>query len=259
MSPETLEGHADGGHLEYALTRVHARHGMRPAETDWARLEASRDLVSYLDQARAGPLAAWVATLGVAVDGHTIERSLRGEWRGYVQEVAGWHPCRWQPWLTWLAWLPWLALLAQLARAEVPPLWLLADPVCGPVAPGTHSERRAALERTALAPLAAGFDGGDSFAALWRRHWQALAPRSDTDTQRLQSSLLATLDRYAGALARSAESSAPRNELAFRLARLFRTAGGTAIATACHLALTALDLQRLRGGLAYRSLAGGAL
>jgi len=246
------------GDLDYALSRVHARHGSRLTEGEWRHLEASHDLASYLDAARTGALAPWVATLGVRADEHAIERALRMEWRRYVQTVTLWHPSVWQPWLAWLAWLPWLALLAQLARPEAPPLWLLADPVCGPVAPGTQAERRAALERTVLAPLAAGLDRAHSPTVLWRRHWQELAPASDSDTQRLQQALLATLARYAEALALASTSDVPRAALASALRRLFRAASGTVVATVCHLGLTGLDLQRLRGGLAYRCLAGGA-
>jgi hypothetical protein len=245
------------GPFEYALTRVRARHGSRLAESDWLRLEATRDLASYLELARALPLAPWVASLEAAADGHAIERSLRSEWRVYVQTIAGWHPLEWQPWIAWLAWLPWLALLAQLARPEAPPLWLLADPVCGPVAPGSPSERRVALERTALAPLAAGFAGGQSFAVLWRRHWQRLAPPGDEETRHIKDQLLVALARYAGASAAAASSDEPYRELASRLRRLFRAGGDTAITSACHLGLTALDVQRLRGGLAYRRLCGG--
>jgi hypothetical protein len=243
--------------LEYALTRVHARHGLRPAPSDWARLEAGRSLASYLERARGSPLAAWVATLDAASDGHSIERSLRSEWQSDVQLIAGWHPHVWQPWLAWLAPLAWLPLLAQLARPEAPPAWLLADPLCGPVAPGTPLERRAALERTALAPLAAGLARETSFAELWAQHWQRIAPRTRGDTRDWTYALLAMFDRYHHALVTASDGDGPGQTLAASLARLFRAADGTAIASACHIGLTALDLQRLRGALAYRCLAGG--
>jgi hypothetical protein len=249
MSPE--------GPFEYALTRIHARHGRRLGEGEWRSLEASRDLASYLEIARAGALAPWVAALDAAADGHAIERSLRSAWRDYVETVAGWHPRDWQPWLAWLSWLPWLALFAQLARPQAPPLWMLADPICGPVAPGSVPERRAALERSCLAPLAAGLGGGQSFAVLWRQHWQRLAPPSDEETRRAHDQLLTALARYAHASAAGNESDAPLRELASRLRGLFRSAGDTAITSACHLGLTALDVQRLRGGLAYRRLSAG--
>ena len=47
-----------------------------------------------------------------------------------------------------------------------------------------------------------------------------------------------------------------RNQLRERLKRIFRAAAGTPVATLCHLALMALDFERLRGGLVTRSLFG---
>lgn len=219
-------------------------------------LEGSRSVASYLERARASPLAGWVATFDAASDGHTMERSLRSAWQGYVEIVAGWHPRAWQSWLAWLASLAWLPFLAQLARPEAPPPWLLADPLCGPVAPGTVLERREALEHTAFAPLAAGLGGETSLAALWAEHWQSLVPRTHGDTRDWASALRAAFNRYLGALRSASDGDAPGQALGSRLSRLFRTAEGTAIASACHLGLVALDLQRLRGGLAQRSVPG---
>jgi hypothetical protein len=45
-----------------------------------------------------------------------------------------------------------------------------------------------------------------------------------------------------------------RDQLRERLDRLFRAAAGTVVATLCHLALMALDFERLRGGLVNRAL-----
>jgi hypothetical protein len=47
-----------------------------------------------------------------------------------------------------------------------------------------------------------------------------------------------------------------RNQLASRLQRLLRVAAGTVTVTVCHLALIALDLERLRAGLVRRCLFG---
>jgi hypothetical protein len=49
------------------------------------------------------------------------------------------------------------------------------------------------------------------------------------------------------------DTSAPyRHALALTLVRLFRKHGGSPAAVFCHLALVALDLERLRGGLIRR-------
>src|SRR5208283_3259988 len=48
------------GNLDYALARVHARHGQRLDEADWHRLETNRDLGLYLAALRSTALSDWV-------------------------------------------------------------------------------------------------------------------------------------------------------------------------------------------------------
>ncbi len=246
-----------GGNLDYALTRVAARHGQRPDADAWRRLEASRDMGNYVAAARSTALAVWVSSVADEHDCHVIESALRMQWQRYVEEVAAWHPRMWQAWLAWLAWLPTLSLLARLARPESAPQWLLADPLYGPIAPGSPADRVAALARSALAPLKPALAGRAAPGAAWNAHWRALQPRADIRTQQCLLQLRQLLAQHARALLRLADSAeSPRAELAYRLQRLFRGAAGTAIATVCHLALVALDLERLRGGLARRCLFG---
>lgn len=246
---------AADGSMEYALARVQAHFGRRLGETDWRMLEASRDLSHYLDAVRAGALADWVSALDLTRDCHAIERSLRIEWRHYVKRVASWHPQAWQPWITWLAWLPTLSLLAQLARAEPAPAWLMADPVCGPIAPGVPAERSTALQGTALAVFEPAISGRLAVGTLWRLQWLALTPRTDERTRQLLGNLSRAIGTYADQLARaSGSATAARQLLADRLTKLFRAGAGTVVATICYLALLALDLERLRGGLINRCL-----
>jgi hypothetical protein len=69
--------------------------------------------------------------------------------------------------------------------------------------------------------------------------------------------LLQAVQRHERDLKHAVDSAEPlRSELARRLERLLRLAAGTVIVTFCHLALVALDLERLRGGLARRCLFG---
>jgi len=239
--------------LDYALARVHAHYGRRLSHDDWLRLEVSRDLGHYLDAVRASALGGWVISLDLSSDAHAMERALRAEWRQYVEGVASWHPREWQLWLRWWVWLPVLSLLAQLARPEPAPAWMLADPVCGPIAPGGPAERSAALRTTALAPLEPAIMGRFPVAALWRAHWQALTPPADAHTRQLLGLLCRGIDAHVARLLEDGPAaSVLRGELTERLSRLFRAAAGTAVATACHLALLALDLERLRGGLVRR-------
>jgi hypothetical protein len=246
---------AGEGNLDYALARVHARHGQRLDETDWRRLEASRELGQYLDSVRASALTTWVTSLDPTRDAHAIERTLRLEWRQYVEGVAIWHPREYQPWLAWCAWLPVLSLLARLSRPEPAPTWLLADPLCGPVAPGSPAERAAALQKTELAPLAPAVLGRIPMGSAWLAHWQTLTPRSDAQTRQLVGRILRAIDTHLDRLLNNAaDTLALRKGLADQLMTLFRAGGSTTAATVCHLALLALDLERLRGGLVSRSV-----
>ena len=234
------------GNLDYALARVHARHGQRLDEAGWRRLETNRDL------------ADWVSSFDLQNDCHTFERVLRARWRRYVETMASWHPLVWQAWLAWLAWLPGLSLLQQLARPDPAPTWMLADPMYGPIAPGTSTDRAAALAKTALAPLEPALAGRSSPGAAWCAHWDALRPLSEAHTQHSLELLLHEMQRHEEDLLRAPDTAEPaRSELANRIQRLMRTAAGTVIVTVCHLALVARDLERLRGGLARRCLFGG--
>ncbi|MGO9933409.1 MAG: hypothetical protein ACLPV8_16585 [Steroidobacteraceae bacterium] len=245
------------GDLDYALARVAARHGQRLDEGAWRRLESSRNMAHYLAATRSTALGGWVSSIDVELDCHAVERALRVQWLRYVDGVAVWHPHVWQAWLAWPAWLPTLSLLAPLGRTDAVPGWLLADPLYGPIAPGTAADRATALEHTALAPLRPVLAGRTGLAAAWSAEWQALRPRSGAVTQHFLRRLMQAIEQHEQALLRAADSAEPqRRELADRLQRLFRAAAGTVIVTLCHLALVALDLERLRGGLARRCLFG---
>jgi len=245
------------GDLDYALARVAARHGQRLDEGAWRRLDASRNMSHYVAAVRSTALARWVGSIDPENDCHTIERALRVQWRHYVDGVAVWHPRAWQAWLAWLAWLPTLTLLAPLGRAEAVPRWLLADPLYGPMAPGTPADRAAALEHSALAALNPAVAGLTTLGAAWGRQWQLLQPQTEVRTGSFIQRLSTIIEEHEQALLRAADSAEPlRRELAGRLQRLLRAAAGTVVATVCHLALVALDLERLRGGLSRRSLFG---
>jgi hypothetical protein len=240
------------GNLEYASARVHALHGRLPEARDWRRLEASRDLAHFLESARNSPLSGWVSSFDTRQDVHAIERSLRSQWMGHVQRVASWHPREHQAWLRWLAFLPMLPLLAHLATPEPAAPWLLADPVCGGVAIGSPAQRAAALAKTPLAPLAPAINSSAPIAALWRQQWIKLTPRFDPDTQGHLDRLVAAVDQHASALSRGGSTPALRSRLGQRLQVLFRASSETVVATVCHLGRLAVDLERLRGGIAGR-------
>jgi hypothetical protein len=243
------------GNVDYALTRVQSQHGGRPDVNEWRRLEASHDLGQYLEATRSGIFGSWVSSLDRKRDAHAIERTLRAAWRSYVRTVAAWHPRRWQPWLTWLEWLPTLGLISRLEDAAPMPAWLLADPVFERGTGETSAERLAALKGTALAVYEPAISGRVPLGELWLTHWQALRPPVDAFTEQLLAKVLRAVQEHARILAEEgAHGVGLRDQLRERIEKLFRAAAGTIVATLCHLALVALDFERLRGGLVDRSL-----
>lgn len=239
------------GDMAYALARVHAHQGSSARPADWRRLEAARSLDEYLDAARSSPLAHWLSILERTPDVHGIDRALREAWRGYVAYVAGWHPSAWQPWLDWLKWLPWLSLLAQLRESDPAPAWMMADPVLGPVAPGTLADRLAALAGTPLAVFEAALRGRVELGELWLTQWHARRPGTDEETRDMLTRAVRAIEAL---IASPVEASVRREQLTSRLGRLFRTAGERIVASLCHLALARLELDRLRGGLITRAV-----
>jgi hypothetical protein len=243
------------GNIEYALTRVQSQYGNRPDSSEWRRLEASHDLGQYLEAARGSIFGPWVATLDRSREVHVIERSLRCAWRSYVRTVAAWHPQPWQPWLAWLEWLPTLGLIALLEHAGPVPAWLLADPILGPAVRRASAERPVAVKGTALTVFEPAIAGRVPLADLWLARWRELRPPIDAFTEQLLASVSRTVQEYSRMLAlEGADAVALRDQLRERLNKLFRAAAGTLVATLCHLALMALDFERLRGGLVNRAL-----
>ena len=243
------------GNVEYALTRVQSQYGNRPDASGWRRLEASHDLGQYLEVARNSVFGPWVSTLDRSREVHVIERTLRGAWRNYVRTVAAWHPRPWQPWVTWLEWLPTLGLIVLLEHAGPLPAWLLADPILGPAVRRASPERPIALKGTPVAFFEPAIAGRIPLADLWLARWLELRPPIDAFTEQLLARVCRAVQEHARMLAlEGADAVALRDQLRERLNNLFRAAAGTLVATLCHLALMALDFERLRGGLVNRSL-----
>jgi hypothetical protein len=241
--------------LEYALTRIQSQYGRRLTVSDWHRLESAHDLGQYLDGMRRGALAPLVSSLDRNREAHAIERFLRSAWARYVREVSAWHPRRWQSWLAWLEWLPRLGLMAQLARAEAAPAWLQADPLLRPVTGATRVERLAALTGAGLEVFEPGIAGRVPLDELWLARWRAFKPSADARTDELLKVTCEAVQNHARQLeSDGVDVTALREQLRERLEKLFRATSGTVVATLCHLALMALDLERLRGGLVTRSL-----
>lgn len=242
------------GSLEYAQARLSARYGERPDELAWRRLEHVRALPALLDLARASALSRWMAGFGAHSMPHEIDRTLRGHWRELVAEVAAWMPEDWQPAVRWCTTLVDLSVLQHLARGGELLPWMRDDPVYAELAERESAGFGAAPEGGALAPLAAAWGDADRIGSLWLAEWRRRIPQS----RRSDSDLLAEVGRALGAHLGAFRDRAVRDgwplrrTLQARLVLLFRRAMLDPAAAFVFLALSALDLERLRGEVLRR-------
>lgn len=236
----------------YAQARAQARLGERLTPTAWQLLEASGTLAQYLHAARSTALRERVRSLTAAASPHSIERSLRREWRAEVRRTASWVPERWRPavaWTTWLCDLPTLAHLEQ--GGEILP-WMADDKQLAPFAIDDSAIRQRELFTAGLGALAAG----DDVLTAWRQRFEALCPESDSGGRQLRD-FIDRIDIYRQEPeTRSGSRTAPGQLLEARAAWLVRRNFREAVTVFAHLLLVALELGRLRDGLVRRALFG---
>jgi hypothetical protein len=243
------------GSLEYAQARLQARHGQRAGEAHWHRLETTREFGALLDAVRGSPLRPWV--VGIAGPGAAqIEAVLRSHWRAAVAEVAAWMPLAWQASLSWCSVLPALPALQYLARGGEIAAWMGDDPDLRAVCAVGADERPAALGASGLGALAAAWATPQSLARAWGAEWERRLPRPLADVGDGMGRLAATLleHRAAFAAAPPGSGSLLRRALQARLTLLLRRATLEPAAAFVHVALCALDFERLRGELLDRAV-----
>lgn len=236
------------GSLEYAHARIWARHGERPDEATWRRIETTRDGGAVLEIARAGALARWLAGLGPTADVHGIERSLRGHWREQVAELASWLPERWQPAVDWCGTLIDLPLLQHLARGDPPPSWLADEAHLAALADG----RLAPSDPVRRLLDAARADPGALLPA-WHAEWLRRLPGATGLAVAAQLGPLLADHAAAFAAPATVDGWALRRTLQRRLDLLLRRTVGEPTEAFVHLALSALEFERLRGELLQRA------
>ena len=246
----------DCGSLEYAQARVLARHGQRLDEAGWRHVEALRDLAPLLELARGTALQPWLAGITAASHGHQIESALRGHGRALVAEVTAWMPEAWQSALAWCARWPDLAPLQHLARGGAPPPWLLDDEIFRELAGAEPSERAAALAGSALAPLAAAWAEPQTFGAAWLAEWRRRLPHPLPQAGEALAQVLQAILDHGRSFANAAPSQGwlLRRELQSRLTLLLRRSMLDPALAFIHVALAALELERLRAELLRRAL-----
>jgi hypothetical protein len=237
----------------YAQARLQARHARLPEAASWHALEASRSAGHYLAASRTGPLAHWTEGLDEDCNVQRIERQLRAMWRRYVGEVAHWCPARWQPATQWFGTLGELAVIDAACRRAGAQPWAQADEPLAALAQPDAARREPALRALRLTPFAALTDrspAGDA-AAIWLHQWQRLLPPALGDAALIQRPAEILLPRWLGNGGSRAANAEPAEG---QLRKLFRRHAASAVAVFAHLALVALALERLRGGLVVRSL-----
>jgi len=239
----------DAGSLEVAHARVWARHGQRPDDALWRRIEATRSLAGVLELAQGSALVRWLEGIGAAADIHAIELAMRRHWRERVDELAAWMPRPWQAAIEWCAVLVDLPTLHHLVRGETPLAWMAEDPLL-----------RGLVDASLPTPPALQrlFDVARAdpqrLFPQWRAHWQRCLPR-EAGRADLESTLVPLLAQHRAAF----ESPPPvdgwglRRALQARLAMLLRRTVVEPTTAFIYLALSALEFERLRGELLRRA------
>lgn len=243
----------------YVQARLHARHARLPGAAVWQVLEASRTAAHYLAQARAGPLAEWTDELDAAWDVHRIERGLRARWRRHVDEVARWLPPRWQAATRWFGTLTELPLIDALRGAGPAAGWQHADERLAAFVQPDPAARADALRHAGLGPFASlatlatppAGPRGPGAVAIWHEAWLQRVPPHETEPALVSRPAALLLPRLLGA---RGERSLAAESTRRALSKLFRRHAGSPVAVFAHLALVALDVERLRGGLVARRL-----
>lgn len=237
------------GSMELAHARLWARHGRRPGETLWRRIESTRDLGAVLELARGSALADWLQGIDAGADSHAIESALRRHWRQQVAEVASWMPATWAQSIAWCGVLADLPALQHLARGERPPPWLADDPVLQPQAGGRLAGRSAAASL-----LRAARAEPRRLLALWSEEWRQRLPQAP-GRHGVEAGLWPVLAAHAQAFAapQAVDGWALRRALRERLVQLLRRTPLQPVTAFIHLALSALEGERLRGELVRRA------
>ncbi|MEJ2604535.1 MAG: hypothetical protein P8172_14835 [Gammaproteobacteria bacterium] len=223
-----------GAGFSYAQARIQARHGARPDGTDWSRLESCESTHAYLEAARSGIFADWAEGLSADQGIHELEKALSDCWRHYLARVTDWAPESWRPALAWCDGLTSLPATAHVVRGGETWAWL-----------DDEAEGAPALE---------------DWRAAWHERMPAMDGRSELGITALESAVDAWMDANRDTASASASRAVQlREALEKRVTTVFRRHALEPAAVFAHLVLTALDLQRFRGGLLRRQALTGTV
>lgn len=241
----------------YAQARLQARHAELVGAPLWQVLQGVGDYDVFLERARGTALRRWIRPIGAQTGHHEIEASLRGQLRSYVREVTSWMPVPWQAPVLWLLLLVDLPAIYHLARGEEALPWMAQDPEIRPYAVEDAGGRQRILRESPWEPLVQRWEAGQSLRAAWSECWQALWPDSPRGSRGPLLGLYLAFERHLediGELPSGQVAWKSREALQGRMAREFRRHGGQPAAVFAHLALVALELERLRAELVTRAV-----
>lgn len=248
----------DAGSLEFAHVRIWARQADAAGEALWRRIEVTRDFTAVLEIVRASALARWLEGVGVDVGAHAIENAMRRHWLGHVDEVASWMPRPWQAAVQWCGVLVDLPAIQQLAGGAAPPAWMADDPswraiidTRGPASGGVNADVPASRAMRSLFEAARA--DARSLLPRWQAEWLRRLPR-DAGRTTLDEQLVPLLAKQATAFAapQAGDGWALRRGLQRHLVLLLRRTLLEPASAFIHLALCALEFERLRGELLRR-------
>ena len=263
----------DKGYI-FSQTRLQARHGARPEEQDWLFVEAHSELAGYLNTARQTRLRPWVISLHANENHHVLEATLAQEYRLYIHDVSMWLPGPWQQAVQWTKWLVDLPSLQYLLTGNTAPAWMLEQPQLKSFVSGDTERRLQAMQETDCAVLVDGWMSGKSLIDAWTKRWQQLWGEVDEKQKRPMILLVETLKQEIDFASINAEVFSKREthtspgilpdgnqkfyiRLINVLTKMFRRYRYQPVTVFIHLALVALDVERLRGGIVQRKLFPG--
>jgi hypothetical protein len=241
--------------FSYAQARLQARHGARPGGTDWLRLEGAGDLANYLLIAQQSTMKPWILGLHAHSSSHEIELTLREQFRQHVGEVARWVPSDWKSAMQWVSRIVDLPVISHLLAGEMAPAWVSDDPVLQGFAIGELDLRRGVEGDPGLTALIDQWQPDVTIFDGWLMCWQLLWPKQSHHRTGLDYlSRLFKTQIEAQSSETAVDVAALRERLDHDLVTAFRRYRAQPAAAFAHIALTALDLERLRGGLVRRAL-----
>lgn len=237
--------------LAYVRGRLGARFGARPGKADWARLQAVRDAVSFVDAAKRSPVGMFMDGLTPGQPIHTVEALLRGRWRKAVGQVAKWHAPSDRAAIAWMRPLADLPVITHLAKEGTVLDWMEADTALGPYIAAAAGDPDALALHPETAVFAPAFSGADTAWAYWLAHWKTVWPSAPGERAALEQLVHEVTD--AGASRENNGFALPDPDALDRVFEAtYRKQARNLAASVAWLGMTGNDLRRLRGQITTR-------